>query len=39
MDGARSRNFEARPLFEHGFRPFVLLATLQAGQSVRASLP
>lgn len=39
MAGARSRNFEGWPLFANSFRPFFLLAAIQAGLSVLAWLP
>ncbi|TFV72725.1 NnrS family protein [Bradyrhizobium frederickii] len=39
MAGARSRNYEGWPLFAHSFRPFFLLAAIQAGLSILAWLP
>src|SRR5438309_1121042 len=39
MAGARSRNFEGWPLFANSFRPFFLLAAVQAGLSILAWLP
>ncbi|PPQ18985.1 short-chain dehydrogenase [Bradyrhizobium sp. AC87j1] len=39
MAGARSRNFEGWPLFANSFRPFFLLAAIQAGLSILAWLP
>ena len=39
MAGARSRNFQGWPLFANSFRPFFLLATIQAGLSILAWLP
>lgn len=39
MAGARSRNFEGWPLFAHSFRPFFLLAAIQAGLAILAWLP
>lgn len=39
MAGARSRNYEGWPLFANSFRPFFLLAAIQAGISILAWLP
>ena len=39
MAGARSRNFEGWPLFANSFRPFFLLAAIQAGLSILVWLP
>ncbi|MDF0582266.1 NnrS family protein [Bradyrhizobium yuanmingense] len=39
MAGARSRNFAGWPLFANSFRPFFLLAAIQAALSVLAWLP
>ncbi|MHC2625323.1 uncharacterized protein involved in response to NO [Bradyrhizobium huanghuaihaiense] len=39
MAGARSRNFAGWPLFANSFRPFFLLAAVQAGLSILAWLP
>lgn len=39
MAGARSRNFEGWPLFASSFRPFFLLAAIQAALSILAWLP
>ena len=39
MAGARSRNFQGWPLFANSFRPFFLLAAIQAGLSILAWLP
>ncbi|MBR0710828.1 NnrS family protein [Bradyrhizobium liaoningense] len=39
MAGARSRNFAGWPLFANSFRPFFLLAAIQAGLSILAWLP
>ncbi|EJN11474.1 hypothetical protein involved in response to NO [Bradyrhizobium sp. YR681] len=39
MAGARSRTFEGWPLFANSFRPFFLLAAIQAGLSILAWLP
>lgn len=39
MAGARSRNFEGWPLFANSFRPFFLLAAIQAALSILAWLP
>src|SRR3982751_5841708 len=39
MAGVRSRNFEGWPLFANSFRPFFLLAAIQAGLSILAWLP
>lgn len=39
MAGARSRNFEGWPLFANSFRPFFLLAAVQAGLSILTWLP
>lgn len=39
MAGARSRNYEGWPLFANSFRPFFLLAAIQAGLSILAWLP
>jgi len=39
MAGARSRNFEGWPLFANSFRPFFLLAAIEAGLSILAWLP
>src|SRR3954453_7736709 len=39
MVGVRSRNFEGWPLFANSFRPFFLLAAIQAGLSILAWLP
>ena len=39
MAGARSRNFAGWPLFENSFRPFFLLAAVQAALSILAWLP
>ncbi len=39
MASARSRNFEGWPLFANSFRPFFLLAAIQAGLSILAWLP
>lgn len=39
MAGARSRNSAGWPLFANSFRPFFLLAAIQAGLSILAWLP
>jgi uncharacterized protein involved in response to NO len=39
MAGARSRNFQGWPLFANSFRPFFLLAAIQAGLSILVWLP
>ncbi|MDD1517222.1 MULTISPECIES: NnrS family protein [Bradyrhizobium] len=39
MAGARSRNFAGWPLFANSFRPFFLLAAIQASLSILAWLP
>ncbi|WP_025034177.1 NnrS family protein [Bradyrhizobium sp. DOA9] len=39
MAGARSRNFAGWPLFANSFRPFFLLAAIQAALSILAWLP
>ncbi|MGX4769516.1 NnrS family protein [Bradyrhizobium guangdongense] len=39
MAGARSRNFAGWPLFANSFRPFFLLAAVQAGLSILVWLP
>lgn len=39
MAGARSRNFAGWPLFANSFRPFFLLAAVQAALSILAWLP
>ena len=39
MAGARSRNFEGWPLFANSFRPFFLLAAIQAALSILVWLP
>lgn len=39
MAAARSRNFEGWPLFANSFRPFFLLAAIQAGLSILVWLP
>lgn len=39
MTGARSRNFQGWPLFANSFRPFFLLAAIQAGLSILVWLP
>ena len=39
MAGARSRKYEGWPLFANSFRPFFLLAAIQAGLSILAWLP
>ncbi|MDD1535480.1 MULTISPECIES: NnrS family protein [unclassified Bradyrhizobium] len=39
MAGARSRNYQGWPLFANSFRPFFLLAAIQAGLSILAWLP
>src|SRR6476659_9042629 len=39
MAGARSRKFAGWPLFANSFRPFFLLAAIQAGLSILAWLP
>src|SRR4051812_4881564 len=39
MAGLRSRNLEGWPLFANSFRPFFLLAAIQAGLSILAWLP
>src|SRR5437588_11978436 len=39
MAGAGSRNFEGWPLFANSFRPFFLLAAIQAGLSILVWLP
>src|SRR5436305_8486614 len=39
MASARSRNFEGWPLFADSFRPFFLLAAIQAGLSILVWLP
>lgn len=39
MAGARSRNYAGWPLFANSFRPFFLLAAIQAGLSILAWLP
>jgi len=39
MVGVRSRNFEGWPLFANSFRPFFLLAAIQAGLSILVWLP
>jgi uncharacterized protein involved in response to NO len=39
MAGVRSRNFEGWPLFANSFRPFFLLAAIQAALSILAWLP
>ncbi|MGY4627535.1 NnrS family protein [Bradyrhizobium sp. USDA 4486] len=39
MAGARSRNFQGWPLFANSFRPFFLLAAIEAGLSILVWLP
>ena len=39
MAGTRSRKYEGWPLFANSFRPFFLLAAIQAGLSILAWLP
>ncbi|MBR1091132.1 NnrS family protein [Bradyrhizobium manausense] len=39
MAGARSRHFQGWPLFANSFRPFFLLAAIQAGLSILVWLP
>jgi uncharacterized protein involved in response to NO len=39
MAGARSRNFAGWPLFANSFRPFFLLAAIQAALSILVWLP